>query len=126
VKRLLTLMLAMGLPLIGPSPVSLCALFSSLPGECTRMETKAQCEKMDMTEHPSRTLTAGSTSCCVVSQAPLPESKNEASPTCDARTSAGPLVSLGKVIEPDNAPVVSGPRDPSPPPQQSLLCTFLI
>ena len=125
-KRLLISVLVFGLAVAGANPLSLCALFSSTEGNCASAQTQSQCDKMDMGEHAAQSMTAGSTSCCVVSQAPLPESKTEASKTTVKLELAATLTSVTNAEIPQNVHPRSVPQKPSPPPLRSLLCTFLI
>lgn len=125
-KRLLIYALVLGLAVAGPNPLSLCALFSSTAGDCPSVETQSQCDKMDMGEHAAPRITPRSTSCCVVSQAPLPESKNEASKTTVKLELAAALIPVINVENPENIRPLNVPQKLSPPPLRSLLCTFLI
>ena len=125
-KRLLIYALVLGLAVTGLNPFSLCALFSSTAGDCASMETQSQCDKMDMGEHAAQSITPRSPSCCVVSQAPLPESKTEASKTTVKLELAAALAPVINVENPENVHPLNVPQELSPPPLRSLLCTFLI
>jgi hypothetical protein len=123
-------MLILGLALIlaglGPVPLSACALFSAKPAECATPKTQTRCDRMNMDEVGTRAVASASTSCCHVAQAPLPEPQYK---SYDLSLSAVPSVIRGALLEPPAAgnqgPAVDV-QDPSPPPLQSLLCTFLI
>ena len=125
-KRLLITVLVLGLAVACPNPLSLCALFSSAAGSCASMETQSQCDKMDMSEHAAQSITTRSASCCAVSQAPLPESKTEVSKTTVKLELTATLTSATNVVNSENVHPRSVPRELSPPPLRSLLCTFLI
>ena len=126
VKRLLSCVLVFGLVLLAPSPGSLCALLSSVPGECATPETQSQCENMDMGIPPVQSITTQTASCCTVSQAPLPESKSELAKSSAQVPAENLLSRTAEIIERDDTHTTPDLQDTSPPPLQSLLCTFLI
>jgi len=127
VKGLLVCVLVIGLAAAGPNPLSVCALFSSIAGDCTSsVETQSPCDKMDMGEHTAQSIMTRSASCCVVSQAPLPESKNEVSKTSVKLEKAATLVLANEEVNSASFRLRSQSQELSPPPLRSLLCTFLI
>jgi hypothetical protein len=94
-------------------------------GECKTMETQSQCDQMDMSAPCDPSMTARNTSCCVVSQAPVPTSKSEgSSPSIQEKSE--PLDVLAAGLVHFESLDLYGARQYSSPPQQSLLCTFLI
>ena len=125
-KRLFSWSIALGLILVGPSPVSLCALASSLAADCESMEKASPCDQMEKPTHPSQTWKVSTTSCCALSQAPLPEGKNElANPSPEQELGTVAILSA-EAFRFHCAIVNDVLRDPSPPPLRSLLCTFLL
>lgn len=125
-KRLLTCVIVFGLAVLGPAPSSVCSLLSSIVGECASADTQARCDQMNMNVPPAQTVAARSEPCCLISQAPLPESRNEA-PKISLQNELGvvPTPVIG-VFRFHDARSSDAPEDLSPPPLQSLLCTFLI
>lgn len=126
VKRVLSLVIVLGLALVGPSPVSLCALASSLAADCESMERPSPCDQMGMPAHPSQTWKVSTTSCCTLSQAPLPEAKKELANPCSEQELGTVSMLSAEAFHSDGATVTDILRDPSPPPLRSLLCTFLL
>ena len=125
-KRFLIYALALGLVVAGSNPVSLCALFSSTPGDCSSVNVQSPCDKMDMGEHAAQSVTTRGKSCCGISQAPLQKSKTEASKTSVKQELSAALIPPGKVVISENIRSGDIPLNLSPPPLRSLLCTFLI
>ncbi len=123
--RLLAIVLAVSLFVLGPVPLSACALFSSKLAECATPKTQSRCDQMDMDEDGSSIAAAPGTSCCYISNAPLSESQYKAPEHSLAAAPAG----LDTTWEFPRAEE-QGPTDAvqhlSPPRLQSLLCTFLI
>jgi hypothetical protein len=125
VRRLVNCAVVIGLVVLGPAPTSICSLLSPLVGECTTAASEVQCASMGMNVPSGPTVAASSASCCVISQAPLPESRNEASKL----TLHEDLGSPQAVVVKTHSSQVGPPDVPqifSPPPLRSLLCTFLI
>ena len=125
VRRILIFALELSLVGLGTGPLSACALFSSQPAECATPKTQSQCDKMNMDESGTQLVAASDTSCCSISQAPIPQSQ--------FRGSDVSLAAPATLLDPtSDAPVVRPLRaipvgqDLSPPALQSLLCTFLI
>ena len=124
-KRTQSLFLVLGLFLLAPTPLSLCATLADLPGECVQPFAQPDCEQMEMAQHPLALRASNDLSCCQVGQAPLPEATAKI---------AAPLASFDTLRsdrlvapqQPDRlahfevSPVVS------PPDRQQLLCVFLI
>ena len=125
-KKVLTYTLILGFVVFGANPLSLCAMVSSTVSDCVSPETRPQCDQMGMGEHPVSTVTSRSIACCAVSQAPLPESKTEASKNTVKLESAAALTSATDAAKPEHVRIPSVPQELSPPPLRSLLCTFLI
>jgi len=128
VRRTLSLLVALGLAGIGPLPVSACALVHSQTSECATPQTKTDCERMGMgqAEMPSVAVSDASKTCCAISEAPLPEAQTWTGSFAVAAppTLAAGLVAATKPLE--RAWFSEIALDSSPPPLQSLLCTFLI
>jgi hypothetical protein len=116
----------MGLILVGPSPVSLCALASSLAADCESMVKPSPCDQIDMPAHPCETWKVSTISCCAMSQAPLPEAKHELSSPGPEQQLATVATLSAEAVHPERQAPTDVLHDPSPPPRQSLLCTFLL
>jgi hypothetical protein len=126
VKKVLTYTLILGFVVVGANPLSFCAIVSSALSDCASSETRSQCDKMDMGEHPASAVAPRSSFCCVISQAPLPESKTEVSKTTVKLELAAALTLGTDVVHSEKLSPPSVPQELSPPPLRSLLCTFLI
>jgi hypothetical protein len=127
-RRILSMLVALGLAGLGPLPVSACALVSSQPSECASPQTKTDCEQMGMeqAEKPPVRVSNASKSCCTLSQAPLPEVQTWAGSFAVAAT---PALASNLIVSEQSLENVwpsNVEQDLSPPPLQSLLCTFLI
>ena len=127
-RRILSLLIAFGLAGLGSVPVSACALVHSQTSECASPQTRTKCGHMGMgqTEKPSVSVSHSSKSCCSISEAPQPQAQTwagsfavAAPPTLASHVAAAPAP-LERTWPPDIS------WDSSPPPRQSLLCTFLI
>jgi hypothetical protein len=81
---------------------------------------------MDMGSDPALSMAARGASCCVKSQAPLPESNTETSKTAVPENATTSFVPTYDFVNSEKAFSEPGSADLSPPPLQSLLCTFLI
>jgi len=126
-RRFFSSVLVLGLALFGPSPVSVCALASSLLTECASPETQSQCAQMEMGMKSSPGVTAGTASCCAISKAPSPEAKSAPSTPLLQQGSASITVLVATLaVNHGNDHFVDVLQDASPPTTQSLLCTFLI
>ena len=106
--------------------MSLCALASSLVADCEAMDKPSPCDQMDMPTHTSETWKVSTISCCAMSQAPLSEAKHELSSPGPEQELATVSILSAEVTHAERQDFTDGLRDPSPPPQQSLLCTFLL
>lgn len=125
-KSLLACAIIIGLVILGPAPASICSLLSSMAGECATPASRTHCDDMDMATPSGPTVAAPSSSCCLSSQAPLPESRNEtAKITVHQDLGSAPQIVYAETdfneAQSDQVPQVS-----SSPPLQPLLCTFLI
>jgi hypothetical protein len=125
-RRLLIFGLGLGLIVTGLTPLSACALFAARPTECAQPATRSHCDQRPADDAATQSFTSPDRSCCVVSQAPLPELRFKVveaavavTPvvTAIARTVSGvsPASALHVIVE-----------ESSPPSLQSLLCTLLI
>src|ERR1700745_2847913 len=127
-RKILSLLVSLGLAGLGCLPVSACAAIHSQASECATPQTKAECEHMGMDhgEEPPVSVSNSGKTCCGVSDAPAPE----------AQTWAGSFAVAALAASTSSAVVTTQPvgrawspqiaKDSSPPPLQSLLCTFLI
>jgi hypothetical protein len=81
---------------------------------------------MEQAEKPPVSISPASKSCCVISEAPLPEAQTWAGSFSVAAPPAvaSSVAVAAQPIESDWSRDVK--QDLSPPPLQSLLCTFLI
>src|SRR2546425_11310604 len=125
-RRALSFGLALSLMGLVPAPLSACALFSSRPAECATPQTESQCDQMNTDASGPQLAAAPSTSCCVVSQAPLPESQTKPTEFSLAPTHAVVPELTWDLPRLENARPADVARDVSPPSLQPLLCTFLI
>src|SRR5215467_3216145 len=125
-RRSLILALALSMAGLGSVPLSACAIFSSKMAECATPQTKSRCDQMKMDDSIPKVVPAPDASCCSLSNASVPATRQKAS---ELSLAAVPVVVLG--IE-WNLPRTREQRPTrieqalSPPPLQSFLCTFLI
>src|SRR5215467_3165882 len=111
---------------LGPVPLSACAIFSSKMAECATPLTKSRCDQMNMDESIPKVAAAPNASCCSLSNAPVPATRQKMSGLSLAAVS---IVSLGiewKLVRAKEQRPTQIEQALSPPPQQSVLCTFLI
>lgn len=124
-RKVLILALALSVFSSGLVPLSACALLSSKTAECAQPTAQSQCDQM-YAHNAGIQLSRGSDkSCCVNSQAPLPELQFKG-------VEVGPAVSIAvpqdELVLPSARPYSTQlvVENASPPSFQSLLCTFLI
>lgn len=107
------------------APLSACALLSSGLAECPQKTTELPCDQMH--HHEAGTNLSGNSdkSCCVVSQAPLPELRYK---TAELALAATITVTGNTHALLRTTPLIThlAVEKPSPPSFQSLFCTFLI
>lgn len=128
VRRIVGLMVALGLAGFGPSPVSACALLHSHANECAIPPAMTDCERMGTVqpEQPPVTVSNAAQNCCAIANAPSPEAQTWAGSFAVA---TAPALASNIIVR---TPPVASPWSPgvpqtsSPPPAQSLLCIFLI
>jgi len=133
VRRFVSCVVVIGLVVLGLAPNCVCSLFYPMAVERTTAASEMHCASMGMNAPTAQLASAsGSTiaacpaSCCTISQAPLSESRNDASKVTlhqDLRSAPQAIVmkthsSKGRLTE--------VPRVLSSHPLRSLLCTFLI
>ncbi len=124
-RRVLILGLALSVFTAGLVPLSACALFSSRIAECAEVTAQSPCDQMHPHSAGAQFSRGSDKSCCITSQAPLPELQFKASEVGPAVTIAVPQVTLAvPSTRPYSTLLLVG--NPSPPSFQSLLCTFLI
>jgi hypothetical protein len=125
-RKIFACALALGLTLLACCPLSLCAVSSSMSDHCASMEPQSPCAGMSMDVHTAQAMGAADTSCCAISQVPLPESKSELSrATVQKMATTTLMVSIGLAYS-ENDVFADVSQDLSPPSLQSFLCTFLI
>ena len=133
-KRVLISVLCLSVASLAPTPLSACAMLMALPANCAP-EAKAanpasHCEQMATPPGSDTDLYANPSAlpCCQVSSSPTPDAGSGAAKT----TVSSPVASLrdatlhSATIVFERATAASPVQFPSPPDQQSLLCTFLI
>jgi hypothetical protein len=125
VRRSLIFALALSLVGLGPVSLSACALRTSKLAECATPKTQSRCDQMNLDESGTQVVTASDTSCCSISNAPVPQSQNKASGLSLAAAIAV-LDPTGDTPNIQRLSPVLIVHDLSPPSLQSLLCTFLI
>ena len=123
--RALSLLLVLGLVTLGPTPLSACAIFTDLPGDCAPPYQQSDCERMGMVQPPVELKAPSDLSCCQLNQAPPPEAPGKVSPP---EASAQILCAGHLVVLPRSAQFPSSEASlfASPPDLQQLLCVFLI
>src|SRR5690349_8790056 len=108
----------------GLMPLSTCALLSSKMAECAEATTPSPCDQMYAPSAGTQLSRGSDKSCCVASQAPLPELQSK-------RVEVGPAVTIAvsqdTLVVPSVGPYSRPPvvENPSAASFQSLLCTFL-
>lgn len=127
-RRIFALMVALGVASLGPLQASACAMLHEQPSGCANAKTKTDCERMGMKETEKLTFAVSNPakSCCAISQAPQPEAQTWVGSFAVA---ALPALSSDVVVATHSVDSTWSPeiaQDSSPPPLQSLLCTFLI
>jgi hypothetical protein len=125
-RRPLTLILALSLLGLGPVPASACALFSSKSAECATPAIQSRCDQMDMESDGAKLSPTPDTSCCSVSNAPIPVSQQKANGIALSSSPAIIVESMSVIPRCEREAGIEFSEDYSPPPLQSLLCTFLI
>ena len=124
-RRILSLSILLGLLILAPTPLSICAMLADLPGECTQPSVQPDCEQMEMVQPSVAMKAGGDLSCCQVSEAPMPQAPgNVIAPQASVETlRSDRLVALSqpdRLAHSELSPAVS------PPDRQQLLCVFLI
>jgi hypothetical protein len=124
-RRALILGLAFSILAVGLMPLSACALLTSKTAECAEATAQSPCDRMHPQSSGEQSFQNSSKSCCIISQAPLPELQFKA-------------LAIGPAIVTDITPQLFAVptaalynsllviASPSPPASLSLLCTFLI
>ena len=124
-RRVLILGLALSVLSSGLVPLSACALLSSKTAECSEPTAQSPCDQMYARNARIQLSRGSDKSCCVNSQAPLPELQFKG-------VAVGPTVSSdiprNELVLPSARPYSTQllVENSSPPSFQSLLCTFLI
>ena len=128
--------MVVGLALMGPAPLSACAMWMQLPGGCggpvpaqaaAEPQPASHCEHMALPAPASdeRMRATSDMSCCAAKNVPLAEQQKQTAPEVSADSA--------RVAQPDLAPIAaprpsefSQNQEHSPPDLQPLLCVFLI
>src|SRR5580692_2912408 len=97
-RRVLILGLALNVFAAGLMPLSVCALLSSRMAECAEETIQSPCDQMHPRSAATQFFKGSNTSCCVTSQAPLPELQFPA-------TGIGPAVAI--TVSPNTVAVLS-------------------
>lgn len=123
-KRASALVLCLTLVFLAPLPLSACAMLAGLPAEC---QPQPDCAAMDTMEAcATMSMQMDMTSCCQVSDAPLPQAQQKVS-TLDVCADALPVLHPGAaIVQPDFHVTAVSLNEHSPPDLQSVLCTFRI
>jgi hypothetical protein len=124
-RRVLILGLALIVIATGLMPLSACALLSAKMAECAEGTAQSPCDQMRPHRSEAQSFKDANKSCCVISQAPLPELQFKAIVVGPAITTARTQQILAVPSETPYNPLLFI-RNPSPPSSQSFLCTFLI
>jgi hypothetical protein len=125
-RRILSFFVALGLVGLGPLPLSACALIYSQPSECATPQTETHCERMGMDETEGPSVSPASKTCCLISEAPLPDAQHRAGNLPAMAVSALDSSAAPVIIRLEDARPLEVLQDFSSPPIQPLLCTFLI
>jgi hypothetical protein len=125
-RRMLIFAIALGLIGLGPVPLSACALFYSQPAECATPQNHSLCERMEMDQSNGPSVAASSKACCLISEAPLPEAQYSSGNLSLAATPLIEYQAIREIPRTGNTQLGLLLQDLSPPPLQSVLCTFLI
>lgn len=125
-RRILSFFIALGLIGLGPLPLSACALIYSQASECGTPQTETHCERMGMDQAEGPSVSPASKTCCVISEAPLPEEQSSAGNLPATAGSAPDSSAVPEIVRLENARPLDELQDFSSPPLQPLLCTFLI
>ena len=124
-RRVLILGLALSVITAGLVPLSACALFSSKMAECAGATAQSPCDQMRPHSSEAQSFKDANKSCCVISQAPLPELQFKTMVVGPAITTevSQQILAVPSVTHYNPLAFIA---NPSPPASQSLLCTFLI
>ena len=126
VRRILICALALGLLMLCPGQLPLCSIFSSSMGDCATRTAETPCDMMDMPSSPPAAIASQPQSCCTIARAPVPEPRVRVSKvSVELKLEVSPSLNAGTAKASDIASVPVF-VDFSPPPLQSLLCSFLI
>ena len=135
-RRVSIIGLAVGLALLGPAPLSACAIWMQLPGECAPATTApvpqpkaaSHCEQMAVPQPSSHAqlFAPADSSCCIVKNVPLPAAQSkQVAPVVSIDANRAPQTDLAPAPAPRAAEIVAS-YEHSPPDLQPLLCVFLI
>ena len=124
-QRAFILGLVLSLVATSLAPLLACASLSSGLAECPQGTTESPCDQMHHHDAGSQLSSNSGKSCCVASQAPLPELQYK---TAELALVATITVTGNAHALPHTKPSIThlAAENPSPPSFQSLLCIFLI
>jgi hypothetical protein len=124
-RRAFILGLAFSILAAGLMPLSACALLTSKMAECAEATAQSPCDRMHPQSSGAQSFQNSSKSCCIISQAPLPELQFK-------ELAIGPALAtdiIPRLFAVSTAALYNPLlvlASPSPPASLSLLCTFLI
>ena len=111
--------------LLGPHPMSVCAVLAGLPADCIP-QPENHCNPTQKPDSPPAKNSSTDLSCCQVAAAPAPSASNK----IELSAAALPPLETAAHWQPDlsisRSPISEVEPDRSPPDRQSLLCVFLI
>lgn len=119
--------------LLGPQPMSVCALLTGLPADCIPVVSAAEppqaenhCNPVQKPDSPPAKNSSTDLSCCQVAAAPPPNGTSK----IELPASVLPPLETAAQSQPDlslpRSPVSQVEPDRSPQDRQPLLCVFLI
>jgi|SRR5690242_1564625 len=124
-RRMLTLVLSVSLTGVGPVPLSLCAIFSSKLAECSTPTAQSPCDSMNMGESGTAVV-APTGPCCNLDNAPVATRQHQFAQPLLTNSVALPVLSAVTLPGIERTWPNHIEESVSPPPLQSLLCTFLV
>ena len=125
-RRVLIFAMTLSLVGVGLVPLSACAFLFSKMTECATPKTQSQCDRMNMDESGTPSVTAPDRSCCFNSNEPISQSRYKASDPSLSATYAQASDQMGDPPRAQHSRSIHRTQEFSPPRLQPLLCTFLI
>ena len=128
-QRFIGAVVALGLLLLGPVPMSACAMLKGMMADCAPAAPasgESKCGQMAM-HHPEEQVSGTRLTDCCKSNAPTPPALPSAKTVVAPEFAVEPLVTNPSPLLMSHAvPVASTPSPPDAHERQSLLCVFLI